>query len=48
MAITITVGNYKGGVGKTTNAVLNSYEFAKRASVHYLLTLIHKVTQPSL
>ncbi|PGZ57413.1 ATPase [Bacillus cereus] len=30
MAITITVGNYKGGVGKTTNAVLNAYEFAKK------------------
>jgi len=30
MAITITVGNYKGGVGKTKNNILNAYEFAKK------------------
>lgn len=29
-AITITVGNYKGGVGKTTNAVLIGYTLAKK------------------
>lgn len=30
MTVTITVGNYKGGVGKTTNTVLNAYHFAKK------------------
>lgn len=30
MATTITVGNYKGGVGKTKNNILNAYEFAKK------------------
>lgn len=30
MAITITVGNYKGGVGKTKNNILNAYELAKK------------------
>lgn len=30
MAITITVGNYKGGVGKTKNAVLTAYHLAKK------------------
>lgn len=30
MAITICVGNYKGGVGKTKNNVLISYELAKK------------------
>lgn len=39
MAITITVGNYKGGVGKTTNAVLNSYEFAKKGKRTLLVDL---------
>ncbi|MBC1420055.1 AAA family ATPase [Listeria fleischmannii] len=29
MAITICVGNYKGGVGKTKNNILNAYEIAK-------------------
>lgn len=29
-AITITIGNYKGGVGKTTNAVLIGYMLAKK------------------
>lgn len=29
-AITVTVGNYKGGVGKTTNTVLISYMLAKK------------------
>lgn len=29
-AITITVGNYKGGVGKTTNSVLIGYTLAKK------------------
>ncbi|EEK81121.1 hypothetical protein bcere0010_53050 [Bacillus cereus ATCC 4342] len=39
MAITITVGNYKGGVGKTTNAVLNSYEVAKKGKRTLLVDL---------
>ncbi len=30
MAITLTVGNYKGGVGKTKNNILNAYELAKK------------------
>lgn len=30
MAITLTVGNYKGGVGKTKNGIMNAYEFAKK------------------
>ena len=30
MAITICVGNYKGGVGKTKNNVMNAYELAKK------------------
>lgn len=29
MAITITTGNFKGGVGKTTNAVMISYILSK-------------------
>lgn len=29
-AVTICFGNYKGGVGKTKNAVLNAYEIAKK------------------
>lgn len=29
MAITICVGNYKGGVGKTKNSILSAYELAK-------------------
>lgn len=30
MAITICVGNYKGGVGKTKNNILNAYQLAKK------------------
>lgn len=30
MSITICVGNYKGGVGKTKNNVMNAYELAKK------------------
>ncbi|WP_429968345.1 ParA family protein [Enterococcus sp. AZ046] len=30
MAITLTVGNYKGGVGKTKNNIMNAYELAKK------------------
>lgn len=30
MAITICVGNYKGGVGKTKNCILSAYELAKK------------------
>lgn len=30
MAITLTVGNYKGGVGKTKNNILIAYELAKK------------------
>ncbi|MGG0888976.1 AAA family ATPase [Cytobacillus horneckiae] len=30
MGITICVGNYKGGVGKTKNNVMNAYELAKK------------------
>ncbi|MBJ8113695.1 ParA family protein [Bacillus cereus group sp. N6] len=39
MTTTITVGNYKGGVGKTTNAVLNAYEFAKKGKRTLLVDL---------
>lgn len=39
MAITITVGNYKGGVGKTTNTVLNSYQFAKKGKKTLVIDL---------
>jgi cellulose biosynthesis protein BcsQ len=30
LALTICVGNYKGGVGKTKNNVMNAYELAKK------------------
>lgn len=30
MAITICVGNYKGGVGKTKNNIMNAYELAQK------------------
>lgn len=30
MAVTICVGNYKGGVGKTKNNILNAYQLAKK------------------
>lgn len=30
MSITICVGNYKGGVGKTKNNIMNAYELAKK------------------
>ncbi|APC50364.1 ATPase (plasmid) [Virgibacillus halodenitrificans] len=38
-AITVTVGNYKGGAGKTTNTVLISYMLAKRGIRSLVLDL---------
>ncbi|MBK1997120.1 ParA family protein [Listeria ivanovii subsp. londoniensis] len=38
-AIVITVGNYKGGAGKTTNTVLQAYELAKKGLKTLVLDL---------
>lgn len=39
MAITITTGNFKGGVGKTTNAVMISYILSKHNKKTLLVDL---------
>ncbi len=39
MAITITTGNFKGGVGKTTNAVMLSYQLAMKGYKTLLVDL---------
>lgn len=39
MATVITTGNFKGGVGKTTNAVMISYELSMRGSKTLLVDL---------